>query len=126
MRTNQLGTGLDLGEVIPIGYQSVTHAVFSPCGPNHLGADGAVVIQLLNVLINTEIFSAILCVVQCGAMRGRSGSVALLAILEDCIAISIAVQRIRFLWGMIRFSRFVQRIAVFITQCMVSDSHLLF
>ena len=56
LETNQLGTGLDLGEAVPIGNQCVTHYVFSSFWPCCLGADGHVVMFLIGVDINTEIF----------------------------------------------------------------------
>lgn len=109
MRTNQLGTGLDLGAQLPIGNQCVAYDEKRPCGRSVLGAHGSVVIRLIVVIINTEIFSAILRVVCCGARRGRSGNGTLLATSCDCIVNSFVVQCYRLLWGVIRFSWIVLR-----------------
>ena len=56
LATNELGTGLDLGDLLPIGCQRVTHAKKGSYEPSDLGADGHVVMLLLMIHINTEIF----------------------------------------------------------------------
>jgi hypothetical protein len=67
------------------------YGVFSPCGASELGADGAVVIQLLNVLINTEIKCGHLCVVCRGETPGRSGFSLQPVVLAVCIAMRLFV-----------------------------------
>ena len=73
LATNELGTGLDLGDRLPTGFQSVTHVNYLAYWPCCLGADGHVVMFLIGVDINTEIFLDPVWRVQCGETRGSFG-----------------------------------------------------